>query len=394
MPVLTRVYGPESFGTLAVYTALASQLMPLLTLRYSVALPLPRSDGSALNLMAMSLGLLAVLTLTCLAVLSLASGPLLDWLQAGAVKPWWWLIPLGAAAMALFELMSFWATRLRGYGLIARAQMLQALLGESTKVGLGLAGLHPLGLVLGQIIAQGAGAATFLRHYHADWDARRRQVSGARMRFLARRYRDFPLFRLPSQLLLGFAAQAPLLFVSALYDTGTAGQFALAMTAMSLPMTLIGRTMGQAYYGEAARMRDDAQGLWRMSFVVQARLFLFAIPFAALLILAAEPIFALVFGEEWRMAGHFTATLAVFLVLQVTSAPLMQALNILEQQRIFLVLNAARVAGLVAIYLVAKRGGWTVDSFVPVVAGFLSLFYGAQTLHVLALLWLRKTRES
>ena len=94
------------------------------------------------------------------------------------------------------------------------------------------------------------------------------------------------------------------------------------------------------------------------------------------------------------MAGHFTATLAVFLVLQVTSAPLMQALNILEQQRIFLVLNAARVAGLVAIYLVAKRGGWTVDSFVPVVAGFLSLFYGAQTLHVLALLWLRKTRES
>lgn len=393
MPVLTRIYGPESFGTLAVFTAFVTQIMPVLTLRYAVALPLPRREGAALNLFAVSLGLIVLLSVLCGCALALLAAPLLIWLQAEAILGYWWLIPIGAAAMAIFDLLSLWATRQRAYGRIAKAQVLQAAMGEGCKVGLGVAGFHPIGLLAGHVTSQTVGALALFGQIRTALAVHRRQIRLGRMRAQAKRYRGFPLFRLPSQVLLGFAAQAPLMFVAALYDTATAGQFALAMTAMALPMSLIGRTMSQAYYGEAAKLRHDPADLWRVSVAVQRRLFLFGIPFAVTLIFAAEPVFVFVFGSEWRQAGQFTALLAVFLVLQITSAPLMQVLNLLEKQWVFLFINLTRVAGLWGVYGLAMYGQWDVEQFVPVIAGVLAMFYGAQTLFILALLWLEKSNR-
>src|SRR5690606_11727504 len=64
MPVLTRLYGPEDFGVLALFTALTGMLVPVATLRYVLALPLPRKDGVAINLLALNLGLLSGFSLT------------------------------------------------------------------------------------------------------------------------------------------------------------------------------------------------------------------------------------------------------------------------------------------------------------------------------------------
>lgn len=390
MPLLTRIYGPTSFGSLAIFVALATQLTPFLTLRYTLAIPLPSRDGRGFNLMVFCLILIALFTLASLLVLMIFAAPILRWLQADAILAYWLLIPFGAAAMAIFELLSLWATRQRDYRIIARAQVRQTILGESTKIALGVIGLHSLGLILGQITSQVSGALIVLLRFRATWGALRGQLSGGRMLFMARRYRDFPLLRLPSQVLLGFATQAPLLFASALYDTATAGQFALAMTAMALPMSLIGRTMSQAYYGEIAKAYHDPETLWRISLSVQVRLFVFAIPFALLLIFAAEPLFALVFGEAWREAGRFTSVLAIFIVLQLTSAPLMQVLDVLERQRDFLALNVVRVIGLGGIYLLAMSKELDSMEFVAVVAVFSSVYYAIASVYVMAAIWIRR----
>ena len=59
IPILTRIYAPEDFGVLAVFTALVTIHAPLVTLRYVLALPLPRHDGVAFNLLVLSTGCLA-----------------------------------------------------------------------------------------------------------------------------------------------------------------------------------------------------------------------------------------------------------------------------------------------------------------------------------------------
>src|SRR5690554_359562 len=95
IPVLTRLYSPEAFGVLAVFSALLAILAPLLTLRYVLAVPLPRHDGMAFNLLIMSASLMLVMTLLISLLLWIFGEQLLSILSMEALAPWRWLIVFG-----------------------------------------------------------------------------------------------------------------------------------------------------------------------------------------------------------------------------------------------------------------------------------------------------------
>jgi len=71
-PVLTRLYNPEAFGILAVFTSLAVIIGSLFTGKYEQAIFLPKEDHNSLNLIvfclalsfALSIGLFALLAFT------------------------------------------------------------------------------------------------------------------------------------------------------------------------------------------------------------------------------------------------------------------------------------------------------------------------------------------
>ncbi len=54
-PFLTRLYGPEAFGTLALFVSITSIIGAIACLRYELAIMLPESDEEAANLLGVSL---------------------------------------------------------------------------------------------------------------------------------------------------------------------------------------------------------------------------------------------------------------------------------------------------------------------------------------------------
>ncbi len=51
MPVLTRLYTPEDFGVLTLFTSFLTVLVAMPTLRYEAAIPLPDNEEDAANLL-------------------------------------------------------------------------------------------------------------------------------------------------------------------------------------------------------------------------------------------------------------------------------------------------------------------------------------------------------
>jgi O-antigen/teichoic acid export membrane protein len=181
---------------------------------------------------------------------------------------------------------------------------------------------------------------------------------------------------MPAQILLAFSQQSPVVFVATLFDASTAGQFGLAFTVLALPLLLLGGSVGKALYGEAASigMRHPEQ-LRRLVKLTQIRLFAFASLPAAVLFFFGPDLFGLAFGQSWRMAGHFASILAVYLLFQFTSAPLMQMLNLLDLQHIFLGLNLIRACSLAVIFLTVKTAQLSSIVFVWSFAVFGAAFY-------------------
>lgn len=393
IPILMRLYSPEDYGVLAIYTSIVAVLVPILTLRYVTAIPLPKTDAMAFNLFVLCAKLIALGTLLIALTLGLFGHTVLGWFSMEELAPYWWLIAIGVMGTASYELFSMWATRKKDYKVIAKTQFSQSLLGNLVKVGLGIIALKPLGLVFGQIIAQSGGIGSFLKSALKDFKKLYPLVSNKKQKLLASYYQDFPKYRLPSQFLMVLSVQAPVLMMAALYDKEVTGQLSLAMMALSLPVGLIGGAMAKAYYAEIASLgKNNIDKIARLTFTIQKKLFVIGIPLAILVYLLSEMAFVMAFGEAWAKAGMFASMLAPFVLFQFTSSPLMEVINILGTQIVYLILHSLRIIGLIALYLYAYYFQLQEGNFVVVVSAYLSLFYLLASVLVFSLLIVSKNK--
>ena len=351
IPVLTRIYAPEDFGVMSVFNALILVLLPLITLRFPMALPLPRTRTMAANLLAVSLATILATSLGLSILLFFFGPPLLRLFSIEALLPHAWLVPLAALSLALFDSFSMWATRLRDYRLLAQAQLQQALTGESLKLALGLMQIRPAGLLIGQIFSQSSGSLLYLWRYGRALPGMLARCNRPRMRAAARRFSDFPLYRMPAQFLLVLAIQAPLLFVSSHFGLGPAGQLGLALMALALPFNIVGQSMSRAYYAEISKLgRRQPARIRDLTGTLIRPMLLFSLPATAGLFLLGEPLFALILGPEWALAGRALSVLSLTLALQFVSSAMVELFSLYNEQWRYLWLLAGRLV-LIALAL-------------------------------------------
>lgn len=355
IPIVTRIYSPADYGLLALYISIVSILVPIATLRYSTAIPLPKTDALAINIVALGLLLIAIYSAILLSLLFLFSETILAWFDMTELAQWWWLIVLGVAGTASYELFSLWATRKKQYKVIAKTELSQSLIGSTAKIVLGLLAFKPMGLIIGQFFAQSAGMGGLIKASAKDFKRLMPEINRKRVKLLAIYYRDFPYFRLPSQILLQVSSNAPVLMMTTLFSRELTGQLSLALMALSLPVGLIGQSVAKAYYAEVAAIgKRDLPKVKKLTIDVQKTLFVIGIPITIAIFFLAEPIFKIVFGEEWALAGKYAAILSPYMLFVFTSAPLMQVLNIIGSQKTFLIINIIRIFILFSVFCFSK----------------------------------------
>jgi O-antigen/teichoic acid export membrane protein len=387
IPVLTRLYSPEDFGALAVFTSLISVLAPIITLRYVLAVPLPRRDGMAINLLALSSGLMLLMVLIVGLGLCAFGPHLLGLFSMEVLAPYWWLIILGLIGGSGYEMLSLWATRRRAYKSIAQTTAVQSLLGNLTKLGFGFLAIKPLGLLIGHVVSSGGGITSLWLRFRADFATNRRFISISRIKLLAGRYRHFPMYRLPSQSLLALSMHAPLLLTAVIYDAQTTGQLGLAFMAMAIPMNLIGHSMSGAYYAEASKIgKRHPRKLRAITKSVIKSLFFASIFPAMLLFLIGEWMFIFLFGADWSQAGAFASILSLYLMTQFMSAPIVRIFSVLDKEKMFLFINLQRAILIGIAFIPSAIYGSSIALSLTVYSFLLSLHRALVILYVLSFL--------
>ncbi|WP_239807437.1 lipopolysaccharide biosynthesis protein [Croceicoccus hydrothermalis] len=342
-PLITRLYTPAEYGTLSVFTALIAMIVPFMALQYSSAIPLPKHDGVVANLLA-AVAIMTGVTVLIVSLAILFFGPVLvEYFSAKAIGDYLWLLIIGVVGAGAYEIASMCATRRRDYKLIAKTTIIQSFAGRGVQLALGYLGFKAIGLLIGQIVTQSAGIASLLKSTFEDLKRTRRFVTPKRMIFALSRFRAFPFYRLPSQLLLSFSNEVPILFVAGLFNTGVAGQFGLAASMTALPMRLVGNAVGKAYYAEVAALgRKRGQEIYDLTKQVVVRMIAISLPPTIALLLFGSEMFALVFGENWRLAGSIASILSLYLTAQLVCGTITQGLAVIGKDRFFLIFNIER----------------------------------------------------
>jgi O-antigen/teichoic acid export membrane protein len=358
LPFLTRIYTPEEFGVLGVFTALLGITSVIACLRYEIAIPLPESDKSAANLIALSLLCLAVTTLLVTAVALPFSGQIAALMNTPILSKHLWLLPFAVAVTGAYGVFQYWATRKKAFKRIARTRVEQAVGGVSTQLLLGWAGAGTLGLIAGQIVSNGAGFFGLARRAYTEDREALRGINSADMKSVAIEYDRFPKYSTFESLANTAGVQLPMILIASFASGVEVGYLMLTMRIMQAPMGLIGSSISQVYLSRAVEEhRNGSLGDFTARTIGGlAKIGVGPIIFAGII---APSVFGLIFGAKWGRAGELLAWMSPWFVLQFLVSPVSMVFHVTSNQRSALVLQ---VIGLLLRVLMVLAAGFFLTS--------------------------------
>jgi len=351
-PILTRLYAPEIFGIVALFTSLTGIAGTIACLRYELAVMLPEHDEEAANLLGISLGFVFLITLLSIPLIWWTKEPLLRWLNAPYLASYLWLIPLSLLINGIFLALNYWNSRTRHFGRLSIARVTSALTTTPSTIGLGFAGYATAGPMIGATIAGQAVATTVLggQIWRDDRDIFLKAIRWREMRKGIVRHKKFPLLSTWSALMNTVSVQLPPLLLACFFSSTVVGFYALGHRLLSMPMSLIGGAIGQVFFQRAAvaKIQGRLPAVVRETFVRLMSLGAFPL---LLIMITGKEIFCAVFGSQWTEAGVYAQILAPWILFVFFGSPVSTLFSVLEMQGAGLIFNsvllATRVASLV-----------------------------------------------
>ncbi len=336
-PLLTRLYGPAEFGVFGVFTAVASLVASVASLGLEAAIVVERDPEQARFAYGLSLVLAAVVALAAAAAVLAAS--LAGW-TGGLPAPVLAMVPVSVLALGWGQAAVGRALALERAFAVAAGRFMRAAGVGAAQATLGAVAASGTALVAGAVAGQAAAAmivVLLLRRTPGP----RAGIAG--FGAVVRRHGTLLGWSAPQTLLNNFGASAVPLVLAGQFSDAVIGNFALASRVVQVPAVTLGEAMRQSLLKSASDVSGDAVALSRL--LARSTVALSAVLAAAAAVgwIAAPSLFAVVFGERWRVAGNYAAWLLIGQAAGIANIPAVTAVTVCGLQRPFFLFQLVSV---------------------------------------------------
>nr|WP_290701591.1 oligosaccharide flippase family protein [Halomonas sp. UBA3074] len=340
-PILTRLYSPEAFGILGTFLAIFAVLMPLAAFNYPMAIVLPSRDEEAICLAQLSITLGLINACLIAGLLWIWGDVLVALVGLETIASYMFALPMAIGLSALLAVAMQWVIRKKRFAFKAKIAVIQSLLVNTAKAGIGL--VMPQAFVLILITTLGSGLHALMLYKRESPSVRPSisissqfpEILGNFCR-LAAQYKDFVFFRTPQAMLNAASQGLPVVILAATFGAAAAGLYALGRMVLEAPAKLLGHSVATVLYPRINEAAIEGDNIFRLIFKATiALLCVGSVLFGSLIILGPE-LFGWVFGAEWQQAGSFAQWLALWTLVSFAARPCVAAIPVLKLERFFL----------------------------------------------------------
>jgi O-antigen/teichoic acid export membrane protein len=339
--VLSRLFSPEDFGLYNIFYSYIEVLIIVSTCKYELAIVLADTDREAAAVGRLALRLNTFISLALLTVLLVLT--LLGRSEAFAATRLAGLNPMLALLVlpmvflcGTSRVYSFTLNRFRRFRSIALSEVVGSTSGVLLKVLFGLPQLastlwHSVGLPLGTVLGRACANVNLALQWRClDLP---RDIGRDERRAAAVRFRNFPLFTMPKDLINSLSYNLPFLWLALYFDKAEVGLFSLALTCTFRPINIFNNAFEKLLYvrvAEKVRAHQPIGGdIRRFALVLNA----VALPLFAVAFLFGGEIFGFLFGDRWAGCGYYLRCLLPWVYVVLTSSSLMFIANVFGRQR-------------------------------------------------------------
>ena len=348
VPIFSRVFFPEDYGQVALLVASSTMVASIASLRYELAIVLPKSDEEAFRVVklsaALSLGSTLLLVGLCFGIY-----------QSGISDETTLLlsIPLATLFASFTNVARNWAVRKKSFGLIARSGIAGLIAGTLAKFYWGFQDFDHSGLIYSALIGSSVTMILLLSNVLTI----RMQKSGGsvNLKAVAIKYSQFLKYNVPQTLLDSLNTHGIVYLISASYGTQMLGQYSMAEKFLKIPARFIGSAISPVFYQHATENFNQGKSFHPFTKKIVFTLLSIAIPAIIITALFGEYLFEFALGEQWALAGTVASIIIFWAMIRFISSPLSTITLVLKRNKdLFyrsLMYNILLAVTLVASYL-------------------------------------------
>jgi O-antigen/teichoic acid export membrane protein len=331
-PVLTRIYTSEDIGLYNLYFYFIGIFTCIASLRYDLAVPLPDNKEDTDRVAILSLIMSAIVATLLMIPAYCFRFEIASILNSPRMSRWILIVPVGVFFGGVYQTFNYWLIRHRAFKESAINRISQKVADSALMVGLGymkIAGGQIIGEFTGRVAL---GITALFQSIHKGFTFK--SFDASRIRQLAFKYRDFPLFNSLPALADAIGLYIPGMFISSFFGEAETGYYGITRFVLSIPLIIISRNIAQVLFERYAAKKNRHEPVYHEVKKLFFYLLYATIPFVIILELFAPPLFAFIFGEEWRISGEYTRILAISYALRFINGSITVIFSALEKIRI------------------------------------------------------------
>lgn len=307
-PVLRRYFSPEAFGAYSVYVSLVGILLIISSLRYELAIILPRSNKEAAAVFFLTVILNLFFNILLLLVIVIWKSKLAQWLNLSkSFAGYLYLVPVGTFMFSLYQSINCWLVREKRFFPISLNKFIRRGFEGASQIFFMFSKVFH-GLIFGDLIGHIANIISGI-HQGKKSGLSLRLFSQVKIKYVLAKYSEYPKFNIIPGFMSACSYLLPAIIINKYYSAENAGYFDLSKLLLSIPLALVASSLSNVLLqriSEKSKLKLSISNdlLSILSFVMIGVVFEIFI-----IMIAAEDIFRIFFGNQWELSGTISKVL-------------------------------------------------------------------------------------
>ncbi|MGJ8761436.1 MAG: lipopolysaccharide biosynthesis protein [Polaribacter sp.] len=334
--ILTRLFSTELFGIYTLFSSVTLILKPLATLQYEFAIVLPKKDKDAINLVGFSFIILTIYCLLLLVIIFFFNEKITTFFNISKLVNLIYLLPLSVFLFGSVSIFDFWNNRTNMFKNISKGLITKSAVMSSSQLATGFSSFNSLGLIPGMLLGQSMQLLFLIKASTKLMQKLTKELSLKRMFFLAKKYKDIPVFNTIINLTNNLSNELPVLLITKYFGLANSGIYGLAVKFTRAPIGIFQQSINQVFFNKASKTYNEEGNLHDLVIKTVKHL-LFISSFLFIPLFAISFFLDIIFGENWSDVGLYSRIIIPWLFFAFLSNPISPLILILNKQKTMVV---------------------------------------------------------
>jgi O-antigen/teichoic acid export membrane protein len=307
-PILRRFFSPDIFGAYSVYTSLIGIIIVISSLRYELAIILPKKDNEAAGVFFLAVILALVFNIFLLFSIIIWKTKILLFLNlSDAFADYLYIVPLGAFLFSTYQSINYWLIRKKKFFPISLNKFIRRGIEGTAQIAFKFLKISH-GLIYGDIIGQVANVISGI-FQGSKTSLSLRLFSWEKIKYVLKKYSEYPKFNVVPAFMSACSYLLPAIIINKFYSSEITGYFDLSKLLLSIPLALIASSISNVLLQRVSEknklkvsIRKDLLSI--LIFVGVSVIFEITI-----IMFWAEDVFRICFGAKYGFSGSISKIL-------------------------------------------------------------------------------------